>query len=58
MIAIAPMSSTIANASRNSLRAGWTADPSRLTTATATAMSVATGMPQPDEPAPPTLKAV
>ena len=57
MMTMAPMSSTIASASRNSLSAGSTAEPSRLTTPTATAMSVATGMPQPAEPAPPALNA-
>ena len=57
MITMAPMSSTIASASRNSLSDGWTREPSRLRTPTAMAMSVATGMAHPAAPSPPALKA-
>ena len=50
MTTIAPMSSTIASASRNNLSDGATRLPRRLSTPTAIAMSVATGMPQPSPP--------
>ena len=57
MTTMAPMSSTIARASTNSLSDGATRLPSRLSTPTAIAMSVAIGMPQPWTPACPALKA-
>ena len=57
MTTIAPMSSTIARASRKSLSDGGTREPSRLTTPIAMAMSVAMGMPQPPAPFPPALMA-
>ena len=44
------MSSTMASASRNSLSDDGTRSPSRLSTPTAIAMSVAIGMPQPSRP--------
>ena len=52
------MSSTMARASRNSLSDGATRRPSRLSTPTAIAMSVAIGMPHPAAPSPPALMAV
>jgi hypothetical protein len=54
---MAPMSSTIARASTNSLSSGATRLPSRLSTPTAMAMSVAIGMPQPSTPGRPALRA-
>ncbi len=54
---MAPMSSTMARASRNSLSDGDTREPRRLRTPTAMAMSVAMGMPQPRAPSPPMLMA-
>ena len=52
------MSSTMASARRNSFSDGSTRAPSRLSTPTAMAMSVAMGMPQPAAPGPPALTAV
>ncbi len=57
MMAMAPMSSTIARARRNSLSDGSMRAPSRLTTPMAIAMSVATGIAQPAAPSPPALNA-
>ena len=54
---MAPMSSTIASVSRNSLRLAGTRGPSSASTPTANAMSVAIGIAQPSSPSPPTLMA-
>ncbi len=51
------MSSTIASVSRKSLSACGARDPTMATTATANAMSVAIGIPQPRPPGPPALTA-
>ena len=50
--AMAPMSSTMASVSKNSLSIGGIREPSSATTPTANAMSVAIGMPQPDAASP------
>ena len=49
------MSSTMASARRNSFNDGATRLPSKLSTPTAIAMSVAIGMPQPSTASPPAL---
>ncbi len=53
MTTIAPMSSAIANASRNSLSHDGTRRPSSATTPATMAMSVAIGIPHPRDPLPP-----
>ena len=55
---IAPMSSTIASESRKIFSGDGTRLPSKASTPTAKAMSVAIGIPQPALPSPPALKAV
>ncbi len=57
MTAMDPMSSAIASPSSKTFRELGTRSPSRASTPTAKAMSVAIGMPQPRAPSPPALKA-
>ena len=57
MTTMAPMSSTMAKANRNSFSEGCTREPMRARTPNAMAMSVAMGMPQPRTPVPPRFTA-